>query len=268
MNFKPCLAGHYVSIVEVKKTSILVERLTKTYNQETVVKSISFKVSKGEIFGLLGPNGAGKTTTLEMIEALRPIDEGRVILEGYDVERQPYEVKQIIGVQPQEAGFFEFLNLRELLTMFASLYNQPPQANAILNEVQLLEKANSQVKHLSGGQRQRFSVALALVNQPQVLFLDEPTTGLDPQARRHMWELIEKIHQKGITIVLTTHYMEEAERLCDRLAIMDDGRIVALDKPQALINQLLNRGFKKEVKQKAANLEDVFIDLTGKSLRE
>ena len=248
--------------------SIKVEGLTKTYGQDTVVKKISFQVKKGEVFGLLGPNGAGKTTTLEMIEALRPIDGGKVTLEGYDVQRHPYKIKRIIGVQPQDAGFFEYLSLCELLTMFSGLYNQTPRAEELLNEVHLLEKAKSQVKHLSGGQRQRFSIALALVNQPQVLFLDEPTTGLDPQARRHMWELIEEISQKGITIVLTTHYMEEAERLCDRLAILDDGRIIALDSPQNLIEQLLEKGFKKKVKQQAANLEDVFIDLTGRGLRE
>ncbi len=252
----------------MKNISIDVKGLSKTYGQNTVVKKISFQVKKGEVFGLLGPNGAGKTTTLEMIEALRPIDAGQVILEGYDVQHHPYKIKHIIGVQPQDAGFFEYLSLRELLIMFSGLYNQRPRVDDLLNEVQLLDKAKSQVKHLSGGQRQRFSIALALVNQPQVLFLDEPTSGLDPQARRHMWELIEQIRQRGITIVLTTHYMEEAERLCDRLAILDDGQIIALDSPQNLVEQLLAKGFKKKVKQQAANLEDVFIDLTGRSLRE
>lgn len=242
--------------------------MAKSYGGETVVKHISFNVKKGEVFGLLGPNGAGKTTTLEMIEALRPIDEGEVTLEGYDVRRQPYEIKKIIGVQPQDAGFFEYLNLRELLAMFAGLYGQQVDADKLLEEVDLLAKAKSQVKHLSGGQRQRFSVALALVNRPQVLFLDEPTTGLDPQARRYMWELIQRIRQRGITVVLTTHYMEEAELLCDRLAILDDGKIIALDSPKKLVEQLLKKGFKKKVERQAANLEDVFIDLTGRSLRE
>ena len=252
----------------MKEISITVKNLTKIYGRETVVDNVSFEVKQGEVFGLLGPNGAGKTTILEMIEALRPIDKGYVILEGCNVKKQPFSIKQIIGVQPQEAGFFEHLNLIELLTMFSGLYGEPSRANQLLTEVQLDKKARSQVKHLSGGQRQRFSVALALVNKPKVLFLDEPTTGLDPQARRHMWELIEGIRQKGITIMLTTHYMEEAERLCDRLAILDAGQIVALDNPQALIDQLLDKGFKKKVKQQAANLEDVFIDLTGRSLRE
>ena len=252
----------------VNKLSIKVAGLTKSYGGETVVKRISFNVKKGEMFGLLGPNGAGKTTTLEMIEALRPIDEGEVTLEGYDVRRQPYEIKKIIGVQPQDAGFFEYLNLRELIVMFAGLYGRQVDADKLLEEVDLLAKAKSQTKHLSGGQRQRFSVALALVNQPQVLFLDEPTTGLDPQARRYMWELIQRIRQRGITVVLTTHYMEEAELLCDRLAILDDGKIIALDSPKKLIEQLLKQGFKKKVERQAADLEDVFINLTGRSLRE
>ena len=252
----------------MNKTSITVEKLTKIYNRTPVVNNISFKVYQGEVFGLLGPNGAGKTTTLEMIEALRPIDGGKAILEGHDVQREPYAIKRIIGVQPQQAGFFEFLNLRELLAMFASLYNQPSRADELLADVQLEEKAGSYVKHLSGGQRQRFSVALALVNRPKILFLDEPTTGLDPQARRHMWELIERIRQSGITIVLTTHYMEEAELLCDRLAIMDAGKIIAMDSPEKLVAKLLKKGFKKKAAQAEANLEDVFIDLTGKGLRE
>ena len=252
----------------MKKASITVEKLTKIYDRTPVVDGISFKVYQSEVFGLLGPNGAGKTTTLEMIEALRPIDSGKAILEGHDVQREPYAIKRIIGVQPQQAGFFEFLNLRELLAMFASLYSQPSRADELLADVQLKEKAGSYVKHLSGGQRQRFSVALALVNRPKILFLDEPTTGLDPQARRHMWELIGRIRQSGITIVLTTHYMEEAEHLCDRLAIMDAGKIIAMDSPEKLVAKLLKKGFKKKAVQAEANLEDVFIDLTGKSLRE
>lgn len=252
----------------MKDISISVENLSKVYDKKPVVDKISFKVRDGEVFGLLGPNGAGKTTTLEMIETLRSIDGGQIILKGHDVSRHPNKVKSLIGVQPQEAGFFEYLNLHELLVMSGELYGQKVDSNKILKEVQLTEKAKAQPKNLSGGQRQRFSIALALVHQPQILFLDEPTTGLDPQSRRHMWKLIERINQKGITIVLTTHYMEEAEQLCDRLAIMDNGRIVALDKPQTLIKQLLEKGFKKDVEVKAANLEDVFIDLTGKSLRE
>ena len=254
--------------VKVKKASIVVDKLTKVYDRIPVVDGISFRVNRGEVFGLLGPNGAGKTTTLEMMEALRPIDGGRVILEGHNVQREPYVIRQLIGIQPQQAGFFDFLTLRELLAMFASLYRQPARTDKLLADVQLEDKANAYVKHLSGGQQQRFAVALALVNRPKILFLDEPTTGLDPQARRHLWELIEHIRQRGITVVLTTHYMEEAERLCDRLAIMDAGQLIAMDSPANLITQLLSRGFKKKAVVAEANLEDVFIDLTGKRLRE
>ena len=256
------------TISKVKKASIVVKKLSKIYNQTPVVNQISFQVNSGEVFGLLGPNGAGKTTTLEMIEALRPIDSGQVLIEGYDVKRRPHIIKKIIGVLPQEAGFFEYLNLRELLVMFSGLYGEKPRADELLAEVNLTDKTQSQVKHLSGGQRQRFSIALALVNKPKVLFLDEPTSGLDPQSRRYIWELIENIRKQNITVMLTSHYMEEAEHLCDRLAILDNGQIIALDSPQNLIEQLLSRGFKKKVKRQAANLEDVFIDLTGKSLRE
>ena len=252
----------------MSKLSIKVDGLAKTYGGQTVVKRISFDVRKGEVFGLLGPNGAGKTTTLEMLEALRPIGAGKVVLEGYDVRRRPYEIKKIIGVQPQDTGFFEYLNLRELLAMFAGLYGQRVDSDKLLEEVDLLDKAKSQVKHLSGGQRQRFSVALALVNRPKVLFLDEPTTGLDPQARRYMWELVKRIRRQGITVVLTTHYMEEAELLCDRLIILDGGEIIASGSPKQLIERLLEKGFEKKVERQAADLEDVFIDLTGRSLRE
>ena len=262
------LNGFDVKIEGVQKISIKAEKLTKAYDRQPVVDGISFKVFSGEVFGLLGPNGAGKTTTLEMMEALRPIDAGKVTLEGLDVRRKPYAIKRIIGVLPQQAGFFEFLTLRELLAMFAGLYNQPSRADELLADVQLEEKAKSYVKRLSGGQQQRFSVALALVNRPKILFLDEPTTGLDPQARRYMWELIERIRRSGITIVLTTHYMEEAELLCDRLAIMDAGKIIAMDSPEKLVAKLLKKGFKKKTVRAEATLEDVFIDLTGKSLRE
>jgi ABC-2 type transport system ATP-binding protein len=252
----------------MSKYSITVEGLTKIYEENTVVDSISFKVLKGEAFGILGPNGAGKTTTLEMIEALRPIDDGTVILEGIDVSKQPDRVKEIIGVQLQSTGFYDYLSLRELLVMFSGLYHQAAHPDELLAEVNLSDKAKAQVKQLSGGQKQRFSVASALVNKPKVLFLDEPTTGLDPQARRNLWELVQGIKKKGITVVLTTHYMDEAELLCDRIAIMDEGRIIALDTPKNLIKVLLKKGFKKKVEVQEATLEDVFIDLTGKELRE
>jgi ABC-2 type transport system ATP-binding protein len=252
----------------MRNVSIKVEGLTKKYDSTTVVDNISFDVFKGEIFGILGPNGAGKTTTLEMIEALRPISSGKATLEGIDVAKKPNKVKEIIGVQLQSSGFYDNLNLKELLVMFSGLYNQAAHPDELLKEVDLAEKAKSQVKQLSGGQKQRFSVASALVNKPKVLFLDEPTTGLDPQARRNLWELIENVKKKGITVVLTTHYMDEAELLCDRIAIMDKGKIIALDTPNNLIKSLLKKGFKKKVEVQQADLEDVFIDLTGKGLRE
>ena len=250
------------------KPIITVDGLTKAYAGTPVVDGISFTVKTGEIFGLLGPNGAGKTTTLEMLEALRPIDAGRATIDGIDVAKRPKQIKQIIGIQLQSTTFYDKLTLREQLRMFASLYGRRVDADALLAKVQLSAKAGSYVEQLSGGQKQRFAIAATLVNQPKVLFLDEPTTGLDPQARRNLWELIKTIRDEGITIVLTTHYMDEAELLCDRLAIMDAGKIITIDTPQHLIEQLLARGFTKQQTVEPANLEDVFIDLTGKAIRE
>ena len=250
------------------KPIITVDGLTKAYAGTPVVDGISFTVKAGEIFGLLGPNGAGKTTTLEMLEALRPIDAGRATIDGIDVAKQPKQIKQIIGIQLQSTTFYDKLTLREQLRMFASLYGQRVDADALLAKVQLSAKASSYVEQLSGGQKQRFAIAATLVNQPKVLFLDEPTTGLDPQARRNLWELIKTIRDEGMTIVLTTHYMDEAELLCDRLAIMDAGKIIPIDTRQHLIEQLLARGFTKQQTVEPANLEDVFIDLTGKAIRE
>lgn len=250
------------------KNILEVRDLTKKYNNKKVVKNISFNVKKGEIFGILGPNGAGKTTTLEMIEALRPIDSGDVVLSGHNVAKNPEKIKAIIGVQPQTAAFEEKTKLKELLKFFASTYGKKTDVIKFLEDVQLEDRANSYPENLSGGQRQRFSIAAALVHSPEIFFLDEPTTGLDPQARRNLWDLIQKIRDKGITIIMTTHYMEEAELLCDRIAVMDEGKIVALDTPQNMIKALLKKGFKKKVHVEQANLEDVFIDLTGKELRD
>lgn len=205
---------------------------------------------------------------MEMIEALRPIDDGKVTLDGIDVRRRPRRVKEVIGIQLQNSNFYDKVTLTEQLKMFASFYGGHTDPMTLLEEVELVDKAKSYVEKLSGGQKQRFSIAAALVNHPRILFLDEPTTGLDPQARRHMWELIRVIKQKGITVILTSHYMEEAQLLCDRLAIMDGGKIIALDSPQSLVQALLDRGFKKQVEVQQADLEDVFIDLTGKALRE
>lgn len=244
-----------------------VSNLQKSYDGKKVVNGISFEVEKGEIFGILGPNGAGKTTTLEMIEALRPIDGGTVTIDGVDVAKHPYDIRSMIGVQPQSPAFQDKTKLSELIEMFASAYGEKVNAKKFLEEVQLLEKADSYVENLSGGQKQRFSIAAALVHNPKVFFMDEPTTGLDPQARRHLWQLVEEVRDRGISVILTTHYMDEAEVLCDRIAIMDAGEIIALDTPKKLIKALLDRGFKKKQHVEQANLEDVFIDLTGKGLR-
>lgn len=244
-----------------------VSGLTKSYDNKKVVDGISFEVKKGEIFGILGPNGAGKTTTLEMIEALRPIDEGTATIAGIDVASHPYKVRSIIGVQPQSPAFQDKTKLSELVEMFASAYGVKAHVKEVLEDVNLQEKANSYVENLSGGQKQRFSIAAALVHQPKVFFMDEPTTGLDPQARRNLWELVEHVRKKGISVILTTHYMDEAEQLCDRVAIMDNGKIIALDTPKQLIKDLLGRGFTKKQHVEQANLEDVFIDMTGKALR-
>jgi ABC-2 type transport system ATP-binding protein len=247
---------------------ITVRDLRKRYGSLTAVDGVSFDVAEGEVFGILGPNGAGKTTTLEMIEGMRPIDEGSATIDGVDVRRNPREVKRRIGIQLQASAFFDELTLVELLDLFGRLYGRTVDPMKLLADVELTEKAKSQVRTLSGGQKQRFSIASALVNEPRVLFLDEPTTGLDPQARRHLWALVRTLQGRGHTVVLTTHYMEEAEELCDRVAVMDGGRIIALDTPQALVDQLVGRGFKKSRVERLANLEDVFIDLTGHDLRE
>jgi ABC-2 type transport system ATP-binding protein len=248
--------------------AIVVEGLRKRYGNLVAVDGISFRVKEREIFGLLGPNGAGKTTTVEILEGLRSADDGQVFVAGIDVRKNRDKVKHAIGVQLQSSAFFDGLNLLELLDMFAALYKRSVDAMAILKKVDLTEKARSKVSKLSGGQKQRFSIATALVNEPQILFLDEPTTGLDPQARRNLWELAKTIRDEGRTIVLTTHYMDEAETLCDRVAIMDRGKILALEPPGPLIQGLLDKGFRSNRVEKAANLEDVFLDMTGHGLRE
>jgi ABC-2 type transport system ATP-binding protein len=217
---------------------ISVRDLRKRYGQLTAVDGVSFDVAEGEVFGILGPNGAGKTTTLEMIEGMRPIDEGSATIDGIDVRRDPREVKRRIGIQLQSSAFFDELTLVELLHLFGQLYGRDVDPQALLALIELTEKAKSQVRTLSGGQKQRFSIASALVNDPRVLFLDEPTTGLDPQSRRQLWGLIEGFKSAGRGILLTTHYMEEAERLCDRVAIVDHGRVIALGTPRELIAAL------------------------------
>ncbi|OGE89863.1 MAG: ABC transporter [Candidatus Doudnabacteria bacterium RIFCSPHIGHO2_01_FULL_50_11] len=301
---------------------IEVNNLVKKYGDLTAVNGISFSVREGEVFGILGPNGAGKTTTLEMIEGLKGITSGSVSVDGHDVATSTHAVKAIIGVQLQSSSFFQGLNLVELLDIFGALYGRRVNAMELLTRVQLQEKAKAGAKELSGGQKQRLSIAVALVNAPRVVFLDEPTTGLDPQARRNLWDLVTSIKADGTTVVLTTHYMEEAEVLCDRVAIMDHAKIIALDtttnlikkagtsstihfhvdKPcevsllrslpaveaviaedhsyqltttdaqltlPALFLQAHEEGFSlKDLQLKQATLEDVFLKLTGHTLRD
>ncbi len=245
---------------------VKVQDLHKSYGDHEVVKGISFDVKKGETFGILGPNGAGKTTTLEMMETLRPIDRGSVTIDGTDVAEQPQKIKYMIGVQTQSTAFMDKVKLTELLEQQAAAYGEKTDIDQLLKDVNLSDKAGSYIENLSGGQKQRFSIAAALVHNPKVFFLDEPTTGLDPQARRRLWELVQRLQKRDITVILTTHYMEEAEVLCERVAIMDEGTIVAMDSPKNLVQQLLKRGFKKERRVEQADLEDVFIDITGKKL--
>jgi ABC-2 type transport system ATP-binding protein len=252
----------------MKKVIISVKDLVKRYGDFEAVRGLSFDVFEGEIFGLLGPNGAGKSTTLEIIETLREKTSGKVVVDGYDLDENPDAIKKIIGVQLQTSGFYPNLNLLELIDLFSGLYNQKVDPMELLELVNLKEKAKAKVKELSGGQRQRFSVATTLINQPKIIFLDEPTTGLDPQARRNLWDLISGIRDKGTTVIITTHYMDEAEVLCDRVAIVDSGKMVVLASPDQLIDNLMATGFERKKEVKAANLEDVFIAMTGHSLRE
>jgi len=250
------------------KKIIEVQNLVKKYGDFTAVKGISFSVNEGEIFGLLGPNGAGKSTTLEIIETLRQKTSGKVFVDGMDLDEKPNAIKKIIGVQLQTSGYYPGLNLTELIKLFAGLYNQKVDVTEFLDLVNLKDKAKNKFKELSGGQKQRFSIATTLINQPKIIFLDEPTTGLDPQARRNLWDLISEIRQKGTTVIITTHYMDEAEVLCDRVAVIDSGKIIAIASPDKLIDDLIALGFERKKEVKAASLEDVFIHLTGKSLRE
>ena len=252
----------------MKQSIISVKDLKKNYGAFEAVKGISFDVFEGEIFGLLGPNGAGKSTTLEIMETLRPKTSGQVIVNGLDLDKEPDDIKKIIGVQLQTSGFYPGLNLLELIALFAGLYNQQVEPMELLKLVNLADKAKNKYKEMSGGQKQRFSIATTLINQPKIVFLDEPTTGLDPQARRNLWELIKDIRDKGTSVIITTHYMDEAEQLCDRIAIMNEGRIIALASPDKMIDDLVASGFEKPKAVKAANLEDVFINLTGKEMRD
>ncbi|MFA5070586.1 MAG: ABC transporter ATP-binding protein [Patescibacteria group bacterium] len=302
---------------------IRVENLTKKFGDLIAVDNISFDVSKGEIFGILGPNGAGKTTCLEIIEGIQKPTSGKTYVLDMDTHEYLDGVKSKIGVQLQASSYFDNLNLKEILELFGSFYGLKADADKLLSIVGLTEKKKSLVRQLSGGQKQRFSICATLVNDPEIVFLDEPTTGLDPQARHNIWDFIRQINSRGKTIVLTTHYMEEAQVLCDRVAIMDLGKIAAMDTPVNLIHNLkassvinfstdcevclenineipgvfeVNKGPNHSYSLKVtrgseilpkiialaqkdrfkiqdeevlhANLEDVFLELTGKKLRE
>lgn len=250
------------------KNIITVKNLKKNYTTLEAVKGINFEVYEGEIFGLLGPNGAGKTTTLEIMETLREKTSGEVIIDGMNIENSANDIKKIIGVQLQAAGYYPSLTLLELIDLFSGLYNIPVDPMRLLKMVGLEDKAKSKYKEMSGGQKQRFSIATTLINQPKIVFLDEPTTGLDPQARRNLWDLIRTVRDKGATVVITTHYMDEAENLCDRVAVMESGKIIALDTPDSLIDKLIESGFERKKEVKKANLEDVFLSLTGQEWRD
>jgi ABC-2 type transport system ATP-binding protein len=245
-------------------SAIEVQDLKKAYGATRAVDGISLSVEGGEIFGMLGPNGAGKTTTTEILEGLRPPDSGTVRVLGMDVAREPQKIKERIGVQLQTTALYPRLTVREVLDLFTTFYRGETRGTGELIEIMNLgEKQNTLSKDLSGGQRQRLSVALALVNKPEILFLDEPTTGLDPQARRSLWEVIRAVNRGGTTVFLTTHYMDEAETLCQRVAVVDRGRIIALDSPQELIRKSF-RETAIEFDQKGAKApEGTFRNLKG-----
>ena len=246
--------------------AIEVHDLVMTYGDLRAVDGVGFEVAEGEFFGILGPNGAGKTTTLEMVEGLREPDSGTITVLGERVWPRNPGLLPRIGVQLQASSFFERLTAREQIHTFASLYGVPTaRGDEWLERVGLVDKADTRVEDLSGGQHQRLSIACALVHDPELVFLDEPTASLDPQARRNLWDLLRGINDAGRTVVLTTHYMDEAEVLCDRVAIMDHGRLLRLDSPAALVEAL---DAPVQVVEKRGTLEDVFLDLTGREYRQ
>jgi len=219
------------------KAVVKVDHLRKSYKDVKAVNAISFRVYEGEIFGMLGPNGAGKTTTMEIVEGIRKADAGRVAVLGIDVKKNPRQVKSNIGVQLQTTSLYPRLTVAEVMGLFASFYPRSVSINKLIRLVDLEDCKKKRCKNLSGGQQQRLSIALALVNNPKVVFLDEPTSGLDPQSRHNIWGIIEYVRGKGKSVFITTHYMEEAQRLCDRVAIVDHGRIIATDAPDKLVAQ-------------------------------
>ena len=249
--------------------ALRVQGLRKAYDDVVAVDGLDLQVQTGECFGLLGPNGAGKTTTIEICEGLLAADSGSVEVLGRRWESDARDLRELLGIQLQDTQLSEKLTVDETLTLFQSFYREARDVGEVIDQVELDEKRNSRVGALSGGQKQRLAIACALVGNPQLLFLDEPTTGLDPVARRQLWDLISKFQAEGKTIVLTTHYMEEAERLCDRVAIVDHGHVIAMGTPRELIDSVdVSRLPPPEPRTTSATLEDVFVSLTGRTLRD
>src|SRR4051812_15590018 len=258
-----------VTTVDNPKPALRVAGLKKAYGDVIAVDGLDLQVQAGECFGLLGPNGAGKTTTIEICEGLLNPDSGDVEVLGRRWESDADDLRELLGIQLQDTQLSEKLTVDETLTLFQSFYRNARDIGEVIDQVELAEKRHSRVGGLSGGQKQRLAVACALVGNPQLLFLDEPTTGLDPQSRRQMWDLIAQFQAEGKTIVLTTHYMEEAERLCDRVAIVDHGHVIALGTPQQLMDSIdVSHLPPPEPRKTTATLEDVFVSLTGRTLRD
>jgi len=258
-----------VTVLENSTPALRVKGLRKAYDDVVAVDGLDLQVDAGECFGLLGPNGAGKTTTMEICEGLLSADSGSVEVLGRRWESDARDLRELLGIQLQDTLLSEKLTVDETLTLFQSFYRDARDVGEVVDKVELGEKRYARVGSLSGGQKQRLAVACALVGNPQLLFLDEPTTGLDPQSRRQLWELIAKFQAEGRTIVLTTHYMEEAERLCDRVAIVDHGKIIALGSPRDLVDSIdVAHLPPPEPRKTSATLEDVFVSLTGRTLRD
>jgi len=261
LHFAFCILNYRMTVVV---TGVICTNLIKTYGDLVAVDRLSFQVPRGECFGLLGPNGAGKTTTIEILEGLLEPDAGEVQILGLTWRANERELRQRIGVQLQETQLAEKLTVEETLRLFRSFYHRGRTVDDLLGLVELESKRQSYVGKLSGGQKQRLAVACALAGHPDLLFLDEPTTGLDPQSRRQLWQLLGEFRTQGGTILLTTHYMDEAETLCDRVAIVDHGKVIAEGSPRELIATL---GAPRVVTHQGT-LEDVFVGLTGRHLRE
>jgi ABC-2 type transport system ATP-binding protein len=258
-----------MTAVDPSPPALRVQGLRKAYDDVVAVDGLNLQVLAGECFGLLGPNGAGKTTTIEICEGLLAADSGSVEVLGRRWETDAKDLRELLGIQLQDTQLSEKLTVDETLTLFQSFYRDARDIGEVIDQVELGEKRHSRVGGLSGGQKQRLAIACALVGNPQLLFLDEPTTGLDPVSRRQLWELISKFQAEGKTIVLTTHYMEEAERLCDRVAIVDHGHVIALGTPRDLMESVdVSHLPPPEPRKTSATLEDVFISLTGRTLRD